>query len=36
MKTTGINRKVDGKIVVSPKGAELLIKELDKFIVSEK
>ncbi|HFU7090048.1 TPA: AbrB family transcriptional regulator [Bacillus cereus] len=26
----------DGKIIVSPKGAELLVKELDKFIVSEK
>ncbi|HFU7090057.1 TPA: AbrB/MazE/SpoVT family DNA-binding domain-containing protein [Bacillus cereus] len=26
----------DGKIVVSPKGAELLVKELDKFIASGK
>ncbi|PGZ57868.1 hypothetical protein COE58_24270 [Bacillus cereus] len=26
----------DGKIVVSPKGAELLIKELDKMIVPGK
>lgn len=26
----------NGKIVVSPKGAELLVKELDKFIASGK
>ncbi|WP_176713057.1 hypothetical protein [Bacillus wiedmannii] len=26
----------DGKIVVSPEGAEILVKELDKFVVSTK